>query len=208
MTTIITIPADKVLERLDNGRLWMHGWGTPDDPTKPTCLYGAIRYCQPIPGDAHLIEQVGAHFGFGTKANDAAETFATVKDMLLSHTQITDDMLETTFGPQWEPIVALVRRAAVLTADEALQLDAAWDAAWGTAWYAAWDAVWGAARGAAREAAWGTAWYAARGAVQGLVVRDLIGSHGFTQSNYDLLTGPWAKVIGPVHPDDTPRVAP
>jgi hypothetical protein len=33
-------------------------------------------------------------------------------------------------------------------------------------------------------------------------VRDLIGSYGFTQAHYDLLTGPWARVIGPAHPDD------
>ena len=44
------------------------------------------------------------------------------------------------------------------------------------------------------------AWYAA----SVLVIRDLIGSYGFTQAHYDLLTGPWRKVIGPVHPDDGP----
>jgi hypothetical protein len=44
--------------------------------------------------------------------------------------------------------------------------------------------------------------YAARDAAEALVVRDLIGRRGFTQAHYDLLTGPWAKVIGPVHPDD------
>ena len=35
-----------------------------------------------------------------------------------------------------------------------------------------------------------------------LAVRDLIGRHGFTQEHYDLLTGPWRTVIGPIHPDD------
>jgi hypothetical protein len=35
-----------------------------------------------------------------------------------------------------------------------------------------------------------------------LVIRHVIGQHGFTQEHYDLLTGPWRKVIGPVHPDD------
>jgi hypothetical protein len=38
-----------------------------------------------------------------------------------------------------------------------------------------------------------------------LAVRDLIGQHGFTQAHYNLLTEPWATVIGPVHPDDEAR---
>ena len=57
---------------------------------------------------------------------------------------------------------------------------------------AAWDAAWAAARDAAGVAAWA------------LVVRDLIGTHGFTQAHYDTLTGPWRKVVGPCHPDDGP----
>ena len=44
--------------------------------------------------------------------------------------------------------------------------------------------------------------HAARNAAGSAVVRDLIGSHGFTQQHYDLLTGPWRKAIGPIHPDD------
>ena len=87
---------------------------------------------------------------------------------------------------------------------------AAWDAARGAARGAAWGAAWGAARyaargaarDAARDAARGAAWGAARDAARGAVVRDLIGQYGFTQEHYDTLTGPWRKVIGPVHPDD------
>jgi hypothetical protein len=60
----------------------------------------------------------------------------------------------------------------------------------------------GAALGAARDAALG----AALGAARGLVVRDLIGQHGFTQAHYDILTQPWANVIGKVHPDDADRL--
>jgi hypothetical protein len=34
-------------------------------------------------------------------------------------------------------------------------------------------------------------------------VRDLIDeATDWNQAAYDLLTGPWASVIGPVHPDD------
>ena len=75
-TTIIHIPVEQVLDRLGHGNLWVRNWGTPDDSTQPTCLHGAIRFCAPVPGDAQLIEQVGARFGFGTFANDQAADFA------------------------------------------------------------------------------------------------------------------------------------
>ena len=79
---------------------------------------------------------------------------------------------------------------------------AAGDAAWAAARAAAWDAARDAAWAAARAAAWDAAWYAAWDAARAALVRDLIGQHGFTQEMYDLLTGPWRKIIGPVHPDD------
>ena len=88
-------------------------------------------------------------------------------------------MLADTFGPQWQPIVVLVRRAAILTSAETKALDAA--------------------RAAARAAAGD----AARDAARALVVRDQVGDT-FTQAHYDTLTRPWATVIGPVHPDDAP----
>ena len=112
------------------------------------------------------------------------------------------------FGPQGEFVAALIERAAGLTRDEAVQLAAsrakAASAAVNDASYAAWDA----AEDAGREAAAYTAWVAAGGAAgvaaRALVVRDLIGSSGFTQAHYDTLTGPWRTVIGKVHPDDGP----
>jgi hypothetical protein len=191
-TTIIHIDLDAVDERLRHGELWLHGWGDFMSPESATCLHGAIRYCQPIKGDAYLIEQVGARYGFGTGDNDNADTWDSLKAKVIP--DITDDMLSDTFGPQWEPIVALVRRAATLTPNEANQLD---DAR-GAAWDAAWDA--------ARDATSGVAWDVAMGAARGLVVRDLIGQHGFSQAHYDLLTQPWATVIGKVHPDDADRL--
>ena len=169
---IIHIDLDAIDTRLHGGDLWGRGWGTPTDPSASTCLHGAIRYCQPVPGDAQIIEQVGNRFGFGTGDNDNAGSWADIRAKVVP--DITDDMLAGTFGPQWEAIVALARRAATLTPDEAERLDAARDAA-------------GAAAGA-------------------LVVRDLIGQHGFTQEHYDLLTAPWATVIGRVHPDDADRM--
>ncbi len=205
-TTIIHIPVEQVLDRLGHGNLWTRGWGTPDDSTQPTCLHGAIRFCAPVPGDAQLIEQVGARFGFGTFANDQAADFAAVESLIRAHADISDDMLADTFGPQWQPIVVLVRRAAILTSAEAKALDAARTAAL--------DAALDAARDAARAAAWAAAraaWDAARAAARdaaldaarALVVRDQVGDT-FTQAHYDTLTRPWATVIGPVHPDDAP----
>ena len=178
------------------------------------CLHGAIRRCAPQPGDALLIEQVAARQGWGITWNDADSTnWIDIRDRL-AHVEVTDDDLADTFGPQWEQVAALVRRAAVMTTDEgrdlaaanarmcrspegmaacdAVALDAPWDAAARTAAWAAvaWDAAWDAARDTAGDTA------------RALAARHLISSDGFTQAHYDLLTGPWADVISPVHPDD------
>ncbi len=221
---LIHIDLDAIDARLAGGDRWITGWGDYKSSTGPTCLHGAIRYCQPVPGDAYLIEQVGTRYGFGVGDNDSEGSWESVRAKVPA--DITDAMLAETFGPQWEPIVALVRRAAVLTEAEATNLtaarpaaraaarDAAWDAAQEAAWAAAWDAAQEAAWAAAQEAAWAAAWEAAWAAAQeaawaaaweaarALAVRDLIGSHGFTQDHYDTLTGPWRKVISPIHPDD------
>lgn len=119
-------------------------------------------------------------------------------------------------GPQGRELVALIERCRTLTADEVAQLYTAREAPGRAAWDATQNAAWDAARGAARETAWETAWYAAwdstrdatqyaaRDAARALVVRDLVGQGRFTQEHYDLLTGPWRRTIGPIHPDDTP----
>lgn len=228
MTTIIHIDLDALDERLDGGELWTTGWGDWQDRQSSTCLHGAIRYCQPVPGDAYLIEKVGVRFGFGVRDNDACDSWACVREKV--QPDITDTMLAETFGPQWEHVVALVRRAATLTESEAETMAAAWAGrAARAAWAAARDAgdaagedaaraAWSAARAAvgagdaaraawaANYAAWDAAWFRARAAVgaaaRALGLRDLIGQHGFTQDHYDTLTGPWHKAIGPVHPDD------
>lgn len=118
--TSITLPGDAIFERLHHGNLWERcDWGDWETPDAATGLHGAVRFCAPQPGDAYLIEQVGARFGFGTTDNDDAADWAAVEKLVRSHTEITDDMLAGTFGPHWEQIVALVCRAAVLTPDEA-----------------------------------------------------------------------------------------
>lgn len=196
----------------ENGEHWVKGsWGDGDG----MCLHGAIRHCSPVPGDAFLVEQVADRKGWGTRWNDdKATTWPQVRERL-GHIEVTDADLAETLGPQWEHVVALVRRAAVLTDDEAQRLGAAWAAAREAAReaaevaeIAAWYAARAAARAVARVATHGFAARVAAGdAARALVVRDLIGQHGFTQENYDLLTGPWASVIGPVHPDDEARRA-
>ena len=118
-------------------------------------------------------------------------------------------------GPQGVQVAAFIERCATLTADEVSRLNAARGTVRGVATR---DATRGIARGTARGTAWGAALYAATpgaawgaardaalGAAWGLLLRDLIGQRpGWDQGAYDLLTGPWRSVIGPVHPDDAP----
>ena len=126
-------------------------------------------------------------------------------------------------NPQAAQIDALIVRAGRLTSVECDRLATATvrfevrvavrvavrgaaDAARGAARFADWDAAWVAVRGAARDAArdtdWDAAWFAADVAVA-LVVRDLIDEGTrWDRAAYDLLTGPWRRIIGPIHPDD------
>jgi len=39
-------------------------------------------------------------------------------------------------------------------------------------------------------------------AARGLFTRPLIGTAGYTQADYDTLTGPWRRVVGSIHPND------
>jgi hypothetical protein len=59
------------------------------------------------------------------------------------------------------------------------------------------------ARDGYRGDSWLSARHAAADAAAALVVRDLVDDEGyFTQEQYRLLTGSWANVVGPAHPDD------
>ena len=114
-------------------------------------------------------------------------------------------------NPQAAEIDALISRAGRLTDGEIKRLEAARDAA---GRYAAWDAARDAAWDAARDAAWDAAWDAVREgryvagreaarAARALVVRDLIDeTTAWNQAAYDLLSGPWRRVVGSIHPDD------
>ncbi len=124
-------------------------------------------------------------------------------------------------NPQAAQIDALIVRVDRLTGDECDRLteaavrarfeasagaaagDAAGDAARDAAWFAAGAAARVAAGDAAGDAARDAAWFAAGAAAGALVVRDLIDeATPWNRAAYDLLTGPWRRVIGPVHPDD------
>jgi hypothetical protein len=150
------------------------GWtqGTEKDEQGRMCLTGALRECSQ-PGDWLLAREVYRRRDRAEDWNDADGR--TVEQVLAElRREVTEQDLAETFGPQWEQIVALVRRAAVLTGDEVRALAAAWAAAWdaarAAAWAAAWDAArdaaWDAARDAARDAAWAAARAAARDAAR------------------------------------------
>lgn len=183
------------------------GWiqGGMETP-RGVCLTGALRICSPQPGDWLIARAVARHRGHGEEWNDyPGRTRDGVIRWLRTTKPITDEVLAEVFGPQWLQIVALIRRAATLNGDEWLTLDMAFvgvfreasdalEASRLAAFNETRVRAWSEASGAAREVA--------RSVVRALVVRDLIGKHGFTQEHYDTLTMPWRKVIGPIHPDD------
>lgn len=227
---MIRIDAESLFRLLgDHGEHWIRGEYADNGKFS---LYGAIRLCQPVLGDAYLIEQVDSHQGWGTTWEDVyTTTWQDIEARVRGGIEISDEDLRATFGAQWEAIVELVRRAAVLTAEEVRRLVAAWGTCWATSWAAAWDAVtlsppmydtWMLARSATSEATraaarvherasapdhfdadWSLATEAAKDAAAALVVRSLIGQHQFTQEHYDTLSRPWRTVISRIHPEDS-----
>ena len=129
-----------------------------------------------------VVREVDAHMALGPQGAEAAALIERLR-------RLTDKEIR------------LVRTTARDAAGNAARV-AARNAAWVAARYAAWDAAvvaagdaaWDAAGDAARDAAWDAAW--------ALVIRDLIGQHGFGQQHYDTLTMPLRKAGITVHPDD------
>ena len=156
-TTIITLPIDALIDRLDHGKRWITGWGDWRSPEGATCLHGAIRFCQSVPGDAPIIERVGARFGFGIADNDDASGWNEIETMIREHAEITDEMLAKVYGPQWAAVIALVRRAAILTDPEWRALADAAAAAYAAAYAAAAADAYAAADSAAYAAAYAAA---------------------------------------------------
>ena len=209
-----------------------HGWtqGAEQDGDGHVCLTGALRLCSPVPGDSYIARAVFRRRNRAETWNDTNGRTADEVIDYLAATTITDAELAEVFGPQWQEIIAQVRAISGATPQQIEDLAAAWDAARDAAWYAARDAArnaardaaWDAASSGARAAAWYAAWDAAwdgawdaasaaardaardaaSAAASALSVRDLIGQHGLTQAHYDLLSGPWRQVMGPLHADD------
>jgi plasmid maintenance system antidote protein VapI len=204
MTTIIHIDPEAPLHVLDE-----HGWTQGSyDADAGVCLHGAIRLCQPIPGDAQIIERVAHRQGWGTGWNDSDDTTEQmVRDRLALGIDITDEDLADTFGPQWRAVIHIVRRAAVMTDDEAQRLSVAWSATESVAWSVARSAAWSVARSVARSVAWSVAWsvagysagYSAGHSAGYVVTYDLATIDGpYTIAQRDLLLAPWIEVMGPI----------
>ena len=212
---VIKLPVDEILARFDHGSRWIQGAWVND---QGECLHSGIRACMPRKGDAFLIEQVGRKYGWGTTWNDApGRTFDDVQQMIVKHREVMPDEMLGTFGPQWAQVAELVRRVADMSVAEVEA--AAWPAgdsvdrhaaeAAAAAWSAAASTTWSAARDAAQAAAWPAAGSAARSAAGyaalALSTRHLVNTDEYTRQHYNLLVGPLAAVIGPVHPDDKPQ---
>lgn len=181
------------------------------------CATGAVILCQPSTGDEQVIIAVQRHRGRAESWNDEPERTAEEVSASL-RVDITDAELVATFGPQWEAIVGLTRRVTTLVQSDARTLvsyttsleqmrhiaavDAITEASFASErsgmMHAAADAISPSgqdifSRDIAREA---------KDTAKALVVRDLIGTHGFKQKHYDTLTMPWRTTYGIAHPDD------
>jgi hypothetical protein len=128
------------------------------------------------------------------------------------------------YGPQTPAVQALISRASRLTPDEVTALAVAGAADWvagSAAWNAAINAVAAARDVGAAWAAGSAAWNAAMDAVAAAgasvsAARDAVAAAGdaalalvvrglISEDHYRILTGPWARVVGRVHPDDPDR---
>jgi len=179
-------------------------------------LDGALRSCTPVVGDGFIAREVLRRQGHAEDWDYADGRTQDEVVAYLAASEITDDDLAATFGPQWPEIIVMVRRAANFTRDElvtmhALQYDrsAGWTGvaliAYDTSrsgWDAVWSAVWDASCSAAGTAIGDAHRSAAVDAALALLVRDLIGRHNFTQEQYNEMTRQWRTVIDPLHPDD------
>lgn len=156
------------------------------------------------PGDEYLTGPV-------VKRLDACPAWSDARGDGDADSPVTVEEMVAVFGQSGEAIRELVRQAAGMTNEQAVQVWKAWDAVPSDEWHKAWYAAQGAAREADRGDAWEEgpraawyaaeeAWYASRYAAQGaagaLVVCDLVGQHGLTQKHIATLLGPWAGAMG------------
>ena len=193
------------------------------------CLTGALKLCEPQPGDWLLARGVYRQHGHGEGWND--ETGRTANEVInyLRKTEITNADLAATYGNQWEQFVALIRRITTLTNKEKQKFvtyqntnvvnpkfEISTALTWAVVPQAKREAIWDETRdvmfdvfgdeGQLARSSNNSTWYLTRATVRALMLRDIIGQYGFTQEHYDVLTYPWAHIIGPVHPDDAPMI--
>ena len=186
--------------------------------TDPTNLPGALwpmRLCRVeqvediIITDAYkrqsvawrVVEEVDPSIRFGPQGPHVAALIARAREITgdevekfnVARESARDAARKSAWDAAWKAAGVAASKAASKAAGVAGR-ESAWIAASESAWVAASKA----ARVTASDAVWGAVWDAARA----LVVRDLIGQHGFTQAHYDTFTRTWASVIGKVHPDD------
>ena len=112
-------------------------------------------------------------------------------------------MQDGTQGPQWTQVLTLMKRARALDADQLESVTAAITAIPDTDMNPAMSAAVRAAVESCRDDAWRLAYaQPCRHAAVALLVRDLLHPR-----HYQVLTGPWAHVLGPVHPHDPTTVS-
>ncbi|WP_106848633.1 hypothetical protein [Blastococcus sp. Marseille-P5729] len=128
---------------------------------------------------------------------------------------VPDPHTPVDMGPQHAQLASLIRSLATVSQEQDEAIAAAWYELRGSRRFAARGAVSDAASRhgrldaqlEARQRAWSASTLrcrdAAADAALALVVRDLVGSV-VSKDAYDQLTRPWARVMGPVHPDDAP----
>lgn len=194
MTAVTTDLTERL--RLAADYIKAHGWtrGAEQGAAGHVDITDAVRLCAPQSGDEYIVRAVLRQRDRAENWNDDEEDGARSEDevvQFLRTAEITDEDLHSTFGPQWEAVVSLVRQVAQMTPAARA---AAWDAAGDATWDAAWDA--------AGDAAGAVVGDAAGDAAGALVVRDLIGQREFSQDHYDTLMRPLRLAGITVHPDD------
>jgi len=173
------------------------------------CAHGAVLRQHCTPGDEHMWRAVMWSKGLTERWND--ETGRTVDQVISRFAEVRDATeadMEATFGTQWRAVRDMIRRAAVLTPDEADALsvanphELAWSEALDAIFVDPLEPVWSAISNVILKMLWHSpAAYTVRAAALALSMRDTL-----DPAHYRTITQSWADVIGPAHPDDPAEV--
>jgi hypothetical protein len=192
--------------------LHVRGWcrRVMQERTGAVCQIGALRAAEQEPGEWVIARAVVRRRGQGEEWNDApGRTRGEVEDALGGGGPITAPELADTFGPQWAEVCVVIRRAARLTCDERRRLATCREPGiqsvvnthrgrfpHGHA-ATAHDAVLNL-----REAGGLPVGLSVTATAAALTTRHLIGSEGYTFTDYDRMTFGWRRALGPIHRDD------